>query len=343
MRILVTGSDGYIGTCLTQVLIKAGHDVVALDTGFYRSGWLYNVEGVLPSVVTKDTRHVTAADIQNFDAVVHLAELSNDPLGQTNEKITYDINHYATLRLAELCKAAKIPRFIYFSSCSVYGASDEVSDENSITRPLTAYAKSKVMNEEALRQLADDTFSPVFLRNATAFGPSPRLRFDLAVNNLAGSAWVTGEVRLESDGQAWRPFVHILDISQAVVRVLDAPRDIIHNEILNVGDTSANYLIIDVAKIVAKEFAGSTVTIGSTQHDSRNYRVSFDKINTRLPGFACRYSVADGVAQLHRMFRRTNLSKEVFESKDYTRLKQINYLLKNNQVDSELFWQRAPY
>src|SRR3990170_994939 len=225
MKILVTGSEGYLGVPLTKVLLREGDDVVGLDTGYFCDGWLYGTPLSLASSIKKDIREVTAQDVRGFDAVIHLAELSNDPLGQNDPDLTYEINHKGTVKLIDACIAAGVSRFIYSSSCSVYGASDEVSDEKSPTNPLTAYAKSKVLNEQYLLLKASDTFTPVILRNATIYGPSPRMRFDLAVNNLAGFAWTTNEVKMDSDGTPWRPFIHILDVCEAFRLALTAQKE----------------------------------------------------------------------------------------------------------------------
>src|SRR4030042_5004581 len=238
MKVLVTGSDGYIGTLLVQMLLRSGVQVVGLDTGYYRTEWLYNGMKRLPSMVIKDVRNLTVHDLSGFQAVIHLAELSNDPLGTVQPELTYDINHMGTIRLARLSQKAGVQRFLYSSSCSVYGATDEYCREDSKTNPLTIYAKCKVLNERALLSMASENFSPVILRNATAFGPSQRMRFDLVVNNLVALAFTKKEIRLESDGVQWRPFVHVMDICKAFSTALQAPQKSIHTQIFNVGSTS---------------------------------------------------------------------------------------------------------
>ena len=226
MKVLLTGCDGYIGVRMGNVLLERGHDVTGLDSGFHRVGWLYESAERRPQVITRDTRAVTVDDLRGYDALVHLAEVSNDPVGELNQDVTYKINHEGSLRLAKLAKEAGIERFIHMSSCSVYGAAGEQpSREGDPTVPLTSYAKCKVLIEQEVSPLADDTFSPTFMRNATAYGASPRQRFDLVVNDLAAGAFLNKEIRMASDGTPWRPFVHILDISHAVACVLDAPRD----------------------------------------------------------------------------------------------------------------------
>jgi nucleoside-diphosphate-sugar epimerase len=342
MKILVTGADGYIGVLLAPFLLDRGHDVVGLDTGFYRDGWLYtNGMRKFPAVITKDIRLVTEEDVKGFDAVVHLAELSNDPLGQHNPEVTYQINHRGTVALAKKCKRVGVPRFVYTSSCSVYGigSGEEWKTEESATNPQTAYAQCKVLVERDLSALADDDFSPTFLRNATAYGPSPRMRFDIVLNNLAGLAWTTREIKMTSDGTPWRPLVHVLDICEAVACTLAAPRAVVHNHIFNVGDTQANYQIRDIAHIVAQAFPGCSLTFGTNDGDNRSYRVSFAKINSQLPGFRCRFDAEQGARQFRALFERIAMPREIFEFRAYTRLKQLEYLIRTQQIDKQFFWQ----
>lgn len=339
MRILLTGIDGYIGTILGQELVKAGHDVVGLDTGYYADAWLYDIPDFQkPEVIKKDVRDVNKKDLVGFDAVIHLAELSNDPVGENNPAVTYQINHEGSANLAKLAKETGVSRFIYFSSCSVYGASDNIVDEISPVNPLTAYAKSKIMNEEFLQKIADDNFSPIIFRNATVYGPSPRLRFDLVVNNLSGLAYTTKEIKMDSDGTSWRPFIHVLDICQAVLLALSAPKELTHKQIINIGDTNSNYQIKDIAEIIGNVFPGCTVSLNKNGADKRNYKVNFDKIKTVLPGFSCKYDLASGAKELLDIFEKINLSKEDFESRKYTRLKQIKYLRENNKIDESFYW-----
>lgn len=342
MKVLVTGTDGYIGIMLGPVLLQRGHEVVGLDTGFYRSGWLYNPGLVrFPTYLNKDLRRVTAEDLVGFDALVHLAELSNDPLGQLNPDITYKINHLGSVHLARLCREVGITRFVYASSCSVYGVgSDDYKTEESEVNPQTAYAKCKVLVERDVSALADEDFSPTFLRNATAYGPSPRMRFDIVLNNLAGLAWTTKQIKMISDGTPWRPLVHVLDICQAIVCALEAPREVIHNQVFNVGDTEENYRVREIAEIVSGIFPGCELTIGSSGGDNRSYRVSFDKINRQLPGFKCQRNAVIGAHQLLEMFERIDMSQDVFEFRAYTRLKQLEYLLRTRQLDENFFWKQ---
>jgi nucleoside-diphosphate-sugar epimerase len=341
MKVLVTGTDGYIGVVLAAVLRERGHEVTGLDTGFYRSGWLYDEVGARRADVVKDIRQVSREDLQGFDAVVHLAELSNDPLGQHNPELTYGINHRGSVRLARLCKEAGVGRFVYTSSCSVYGVGDDgFRTEESETNPQTAYACCKVLVERDVSALADDDFSPTFLRNATAFGASPRMRFDLVLNNLAGLAWTTREIRLTSDGTPWRPLVHVRDICDAIACVLAAPREVVHGQIFNVGDSRQNYRVREIAEIVSETFPDCALTIGRNDGDNRSYRVSFDKIHERLPDFQCRRDAATGARQLLDVFTRIDMSPEVFQAPSYTRLKQLEHLLTTQQIDTNLYWRQ---
>jgi nucleoside-diphosphate-sugar epimerase len=340
MKVLVTGSEGYIGTLLTSLLLERGHDVVGLDTGFYQDGCLYDgVKAPLPRM-HKDIRHATADDLKGFEAVVHLAELSNDPLGQLDPKLTYQINHAGSVALAKMCRQVGITRFVYSSSCSVYGVgSDEYKTEESEANPQTAYAHCKRLVERDVSAMADDDFSPTFLRNATAYGASPRMRFDLVLNNLAGLAWATREIRMTSDGTPWRPLVHVLDICEAIASALETPREVVHNQIFNIGDTAENYRVREIAQIVSSIFPGCELTLGTNNGDNRSYRVSFEKIKRHLPSFKCRRNATWGAMQLHELFERIEMPREAFESRLYTRLKQLEYLLKTDQIDEYFYWR----
>ena len=339
MKILVTGTEGYLGSLLAPVLIGAGHDVTGVDTGFYKVGWLYNGTPVTARTLNTDIRLLTTADLEGIDAVVHMAELSNDPLGQLAPTITYEINHLASVKLATLAKEAGVERFVYMSSCSVYGVATGADvTEESPTNPQTAYAECKTYVERDVSAMADDTFSPTFMRNATAFGASPRMRFDIVLNNLAGLAWTTREIAMTSDGTPWRPLVHGLDIAKAIRCTLDAPRDVVHNQIFNVGDTSQNYQVREIAEAVADVFTDCKLSFGDNGGDNRSYRVSFEKINTTLPGFACEWDAARGAQQLFDLFTRIDMSAETFESRGFTRLKQLEHLIRTSQIDERFFW-----
>jgi nucleoside-diphosphate-sugar epimerase len=340
MKILITGTDGYIGSVMGPYLIERGFDVVGLDTGYYRAGWLFNNgEQLYPAYINKDLRDIEIDDLKGFDAVVHLAELSNDPLGQLNRQSTFQINHEGSIRIAKLCKEAGVQRFVYASSCSVYGVgTDEYKTEESETNPQTTYAECKVLVEKEVSELSDENFSPTFLRNATAYGASPRMRFDIVLNNLSGLAWTKGVIEMISDGMPWRPLVHIRDISKAVKCALEAPIEAIHNEIFNVGDSRENYRVREIAEIVGTAFPGCKTTFGDSGGDNRSYRVSFDKINSQLPGFSCEYTAEDGAKELSDLFKRINMSEDLFLAKPYTRIKQLKFLLETRQLNSDLFW-----
>ncbi len=341
-RVLLTGADGYIGVRLADHLMRSGFDVVGLDSGFHRAGWLYNSADLRPAMYTNDIRQIELEDLAGFDAVVHLGELSNDPLGELNEHVTYRINHGGTLRLAELAKQAGIERFVQMSSCSVYGASGErPSTEDDPVEPLTAYARCKVLIEEAVGALADDNFSPVFLRNATVYGASPRQRFDLVVNDLAATAYLYEEIRMTSDGTPWRPFVHLLDVAAAVASVLDAPRELVHGEIFNVGSSASNHQVRHIAEIISGLVPGCALRFGDSSGDKRNYRIDFSKIAATLPGFSCTWDVERGVAELLDVFARIQFDESTYRWRGYTRLVQIRHLLDTAQIDDDLFWTAA--
>lgn len=343
MKVLVTGTDGYIGGLLAPLLIARGHDVVGVDTGYYRNGWLYNGQGQAPRTLVKDIRHISLEDLRGAEAVVHMAELSNDPIGQLAPHITHAINHAGSVRLAQLARQAGIERFVYTSSCSVYGVATEGDvTEDSPVNPQTAYAECKTLVERDLLPMAGADFSPTFLRNATAFGASPRMRFDLVLNNLSGLAWTTRTIAMISDGSPWRPLVHVADICQAIACVLEAPREAVHGEILNVGDTAQNYRVREIAELVAEAIPGCDLTFGSQGADNRSYRVNFDKIRRHLPEFRCEWDAERGAAQLADLFARIGLTRAEFESRGYTRLKQLEHLIATGQIDRDFYWTVCP-
>lgn len=342
MNLFVTGVDGYIGSLLAPLLLARGHHVIGFDTGFYRRGWWYSPgdRRVVPMTLTGDVRQLRAEDLAGFEGVVHLAELSNDPLGEFSPVLTAAINHAGSVRLAGLAKAAGVSRFVYSSSCSVYGAgSADWLTETSAVRPQTTYARCKVMVEDDVRAMADAWFSPVFLRNATAYGASPRMRFDLVLNNLAALASVSGRIALTSDGTPWRPLVHVLDICRAIVSAVEAPRDAIHAEVFNVGRTDQNFQVREIAALVGEAYPACTIAVGSAGSDVRSYRVSFDKVQSKLPGFACNWDVRRGVAQLRELFQRVAFTREQFMSPPFTRLHELKHLVDTSQLDPALFWR----
>ena len=338
MRVLVTGHHGYIGSVMVDVLANAGHAVTGLDTYLYE-GCTFGDERLRVPAIRKDVRDVTASDLRGFDAVIHLAALSNDPLGCLNEQCTFDINHVASVHLAQAARKAGVPRFLFASSCSLYGAAgDEMLTEEAAFNPVTAYGSSKVLVEADLAKLADETFSPTYLRNATAYGLSPRLRADIVVNNLVGVACTTGEIVVQSDGTPWRPLVHIEDISRAFLAVLEAPRATIHNEAFNVGSSTENYQIRDVVEIVRTVVPGSTVRyVEGGGPDPRCYRVDCGKLSRTLPGFKTDWDVRRGATELYDAYMRHGLTRDMFSK--FMRINRIQELLATGRLDASLCWQ----
>jgi nucleoside-diphosphate-sugar epimerase len=337
VRVLVTGHNGYIGCALVPLLQEAGHEVAGLDNFLYETCTFGDDVEEIPAL-RKDVRDVELADLEGFEAVIHLAAISNDPVGDLNPDTTYEINHRAASRLAGLAKEAGVSRFLFSSSCSLYGAAgDGFLDEGAAFNPVTPYGHSKILAEDDMRLLADDEFSPTYLRNATAYGVSARLRGDLVVNNLVGYAFTTGEVLIKSDGTPWRPLVHIEDISLAFVAALHAPRERVHNLALNVGDTAENYRIREVAAMVEDVVPGSTVTYADdAAPDIRNYRVTCDRIVEILPDFAPRWTVRRGVEELYDAYRRVGLTYEDFLSRRFLRIKHVKELQAEGVLDERL-------
>ena len=343
MKVLVTGHTGYIGAVLVPMLRTAGHEVVGLDTEFFAGCDFSDGLADVPTL-RADLREIGVEALAGFDAVLHLAALSNDPLGDLNPDCTYDINHRASVRLARLAKEAGVGRFLFSSSCSLYGvaAGEGLLAEDAAFNPVTAYGTCKVRVEQDVAPLADETFSPTFLRNATAYGVSPRLRGDLVVNNLVAFAYTTGEVLIASDGTPWRPLVHIEDISRAFLAVLQAPRELVHNQSFNVGRTAENYQIRDVADMVKDVVPGSRIRYAEGGGpDPRCYRVNCDKIARTLPEFRPQWTVRRGVEQLYGAFKEHGLTIDEFQSTKYLRLKQIKKLQAEQRIDETLRWIRA--
>lgn len=341
MRILLTGHDGYIGHVLTPMLLERGHDVTGLDSCLY-DGCGFSTGKELPvPVIRKDVRDVQLDDLRGFDAVAHLAGISNDPLGDLAPQTTYAINHEASVRLARLAKQAGVQRFVFSSSCSNYGAAgDSYLKEDASFNPVTPYAESKVWTERDVAPMADDKFSPTFLRSATAFGVSTRLRGDLVVNNLVGYAVTSGQVLIKSDGMPWRPLVHIEDISRAFVAVLEAPRDLVHNESFNVGQTAENYRVREIAQMVAEVVPNSKITFaGDASPDARNYRVNCDKIREVLPAFQPQWTVREGVEEVYDAYCKHGTTSEEFLSSSFVRLKRIRELQNAGKLDDTLSWR----
>ena len=344
MRVLVTGHKGYIGTVLMPMLAAAGHEAVGVDSDLYER-CTFGTEPTTTPTLRKDIRDLEAADLDGFDAVLHLAALSNDPLSNLNPDLTYAINHRASVRLARLAKAVGVQRFLFSSSCSTYGAAgDDMLTEKAVFNPVTPYGYSKVLVEQEVALLADDDFSPTFLRNATAYGVSPRHRFDIVLNNLVAWAYTTGKVFIKSDGTAWRPIVHIEDIARAFLAVLHAPRAVVHNQAFNVGINSENYRIRELATIVQETVPGCEIEYAKDgEPDKRTYRVDFSKIQRLLPTFQPQWTARKGAQELLAAYQTIGLTLEEFEGERYKRIDHIKYLRRNNLLDEELRWRHKRF
>jgi nucleoside-diphosphate-sugar epimerase len=341
MRILVTGHKGYIGTVLAPMLLEHGHQVVGMDSDLYAR---CTFGDRLPEILElrKDIRDIDASDLDGFDAIIHLAALSNDPLGNLNPELTYEINHQASLRLAELAKQVQVPRFLFSSSCSTYGAAgDQMLTEDADFNPVTPYGNSKVYVERDVAKLADEHFSPTFLRNATAYGVSPRLRFDIVLNNLVAWAYSTGRVLIKSDGTPWRPIIHIEDIARAFIAVLNAPQEIIHNQAFNVGRNDQNYRIRELAEIVEETVPGCQIDYAKDgSPDKRTYRVDFSKIMGALPEFKPQWDARKGAQELYEAYQKVDLKLDEFEGPKYKRIAHIKQLLNDGSLDETLRWRK---
>ncbi|ALA59801.1 NAD-dependent epimerase/dehydratase family protein [Nitrospira moscoviensis] len=342
MRVMITGHKGYIGTVMVPMVQAAGHEVVGLDSDLYRNS---TYGKGMPEVdeIIKDIRDLEKEDLRGIDAIIHLAGLSNDVLGDLNPELTYDINHKASVRMAEMAKEVGIRRFVFASSCSNYGAAgNQMQTEEGELHPVTAYAISKVRVERDLAQLADDHFSPVIMRNATAYGVSPRIRFDIVLNNLTAWAFTTGHVLLKSDGTPWRPIVHIEDISTAAIGALESPREVVHNQVFNVGINSENYQMRQLADIVGKTVPNCEIKFAAgAEPDKRNYRVDFTKYTTAFPRHRLRWNATQGAKQIYESYKTIGLGKDEYEGPRYKRIAQLKLLLSTGQLDDTLRWRQS--
>lgn len=342
LRILLTGDRGYLGAVMVQYLRNLGHSVTGLDTDYYFDGDLLKPAEDYPRIKT-DIRDVGGEELKGFDAVIHLAALSNDSLGDLKPEWTYDINYKASLRLAEQAKQAGVRRFLYSSSCSLYGAAgEEMLKEDAPMRPLTPYAESKVRTEEGLSRLADGWFAPTFLRNATVYGVSPRLRLDVVLNNLVGWAVAVGKILIMSDGSPWRPLVHVQDVAQAFACVLQGPLEVVSNQAFNVGVNTENYQVRQLAAIVQRVIPSCSIEYsGMAGPDPRNYRVDFSKLGRAFPDFRPRWNALEGTRELHAAYRAAGMTAEDFHGRRFTRVKQLKYLVGTGLLDDSLRWQRG--
>ncbi|MFA6427522.1 MAG: SDR family oxidoreductase [Candidatus Magasanikbacteria bacterium] len=344
VNILVTGHLGYIGTILVQLLKEKGYRVTGLDTGYFKDCVFYSTNATKPDVeIVKDIRLVSMEDLKNIDAICHLSAISNDPMGELNPQLTEEINFRSSINLARCAQQAGVKRFLFSSSCSMYGKSgSNAVDEESTLSPITAYAKSKVLTELELRSMAREDFCPIYLRNSTAYGVSPHMRMDLVVNNLMAWAVTTGNVHIMSDGSPWRPILHVEDIARSFLLLLEAPQEKVHNQAFNIGANSENYQIKEIAHAVANLVPNSQVAFSEApDKDSRSYRVSFDKIKTIFPEFKLKWNLDSGAKQLYYFYTTLGIPQNVLQEREFIRLKQLQYLKENKLIDNELYWTKT--
>jgi nucleoside-diphosphate-sugar epimerase len=342
VRVLVTGSSGYVGSVLCPIFEEHGHEVVGLDTGYY-DGCDFGAYDGERQRITLDVRDVEPRHLEGFDAVVHLAALSNDPLGDLSPELTHEINHHGTVRVARAAKKAGVPRFVFASSCSMYGASDAdaLLAEDAPLRPLTAYAESKVRSEEALRELDGDGLTTVSMRNATVYGVSPRLRLDIVLNNLAAWSHVTGKIRLLSDGMSWRPLLHVRDLAKVAVRMVEAPSELVAGRAFNVGSAAQNYLVRDLAEVLAEVTGCEVEFAGDASPDPRSYRVDFSELERAFPDLELDWNARRGAEELVGAYRAVGLTEDDFEGRSYIRLRQLRHLLDEHRLDDDLRWAQS--
>jgi nucleoside-diphosphate-sugar epimerase len=334
LKVLVTGNKGYVGSVITEELFKQKFDVLGLDVGFFPKGFVESKYDV--NTINKDVRDIEEADIQDCDAIIHLAALSNDPLGELDSSLTNEINYLSTIRLAKMAKEIGVERFIFSSSCSIYGANDDEVNEESKMEPLTAYAKSKVQSEKELLKLKDDDFSPIILRNATVYGVSPSQRLDLVVNNLVGSAVTTNKIHLMSDGTSWRPLLHVEDMALAFIHMLKSPKEKISGEIFNVGNNNENFRVIQIAEKIREIIPNTEIEFSrEASKDKRSYKVNFDKIKNEL-GFETKWTLEKGIKQIFDVMKKRNFSNQEFKSEKYYRVTHINSLIKEEKINNVL-------
>ena len=340
-KIIVTGYSGFIGSLLVPLLLEKGDEVVGIDTNFFgKDCELYSPKTGFTEII-KDTRQLEKSDLEGAYAICHLAALSNDPMGALNEQLTFDINHKASVRIAELAKDVGVEKFIFSSSCSMYGIADGniALDETAEFAPVTAYAKSKVYTERDVLPMANNDFSVTFLRNTTAYGISPKLRLDLVVNNLVGWAVTTNQIRIMSDGTPWRPLIHAEDIARAFVAVIEAPKKNVNGQSFNTGLNEENFQIKEIAKLVGEVVPGCEVVItGEHGSDSRSYRVNFDKIKNELPEFKPQWTLRKGIEEIYEAYKKYGMNSDKFNSRYFIRLKELQYLIETGKVDNALFW-----
>ena len=342
MRVLITGNNGYIGKVMTKMMLEQGSEVVGLDTNYYYDcdfGSTKNGEDKSRQI-NKDIRNISISDLEGIDVVCHLAALSNDPIGRFTPESTKEINHIASVKMARLAKEVGIERFVFSSSCSVYGISETPNlTEDSELNPITEYAKSKAEAEKDISVLADDNFSPTFMRNATVYGVSPRFRIDLVVNNLVGYAFTLGKIVIKSDGTPWRPLIHVQDVCRAFIEVIKAPREIIHNQVFNVGLNEGNYQIRDIADVVGEVIPNCEIEYTYEHTDSRTYSVNFDKIHNALPSFKPEWDIHRGCVELHEAFKQYGLTYDELVGRKYVRLEQLKHLMENKEIDGKFYWK----